>query len=194
MPFKAFSEWRLVWDSSSAQPWEVCAFTSVVYLQVMYLLHATPDSASLLSPWYETGLLSEINYTLPSVVASVMFVFDFVMAYFFLPSESLLAEGEKSGGCEDGEVDVDVEKGKESYSDVEDKRKAEGSKQRFHSAIGIKRYLEWVLYLFKDFQILFLITASFTSSLVCSLWSMPSLPSLPIISRTMVNNLPLLLN
>jgi hypothetical protein len=112
------------------------------------------------------GVLSEVSYTLPALVASAMFVFDSVFAYLFLPDGSTIMldeEKERESGDEGLEGEIDVEKAKESQSEDEVVLPAQAkARQQW----DIRAYLNWVLCVFKDTSVLFLIATSFAATLV----------------------------
>lgn len=111
------------------------------------------------------GVLSEVSYTLPALVASAMFVFDSVFAYLFLPDGSTIMldeEKERESGDEGLEGEIDVEKAKESQSEDEVVLPAQAkARQQW----DIRAYLNWVLCVFKDTSVLFLIATSFAATL-----------------------------
>lgn len=112
------------------------------------------------------GVLSEVSYTLPALVASAMFVFDSMFAYLFLPDVPTIMldeEKERESGDEGLEGEIDVEKAKESQSEDEVVLPAQAkARQRW----DIRAYLNWVLCVFKDTSVLFLIATSFAATLV----------------------------
>jgi hypothetical protein len=117
----------------------------------------------------EPGVLSEISYTLPAIVASIMFVFNFMFAYVFLPDGSAIMLEEERGkeresGDEETDADADVEKAKESHSEEEPVVLTQPVKSR--RRLDVKAYLSWVAYVFKDTSVFYLVITSFASVMV----------------------------